>query len=236
MHTLHARQQTTRQFQVSVAVLLDNFITASAQMEHHERELETATLLRDNQSRNPLEPLLVKVVNAAWIQTKREKARASTHVMFQYQLGACKSTTRICRFVAISNPRRVPQRLPNATIWFLRLTSIRSWPANSPTPATSQSGSTRSTWLPLPTAPPAQQDFGSALSLFSKSILLAFHSCACLCQGTRFHAIQLSVLFLPTRSQAATRCRSPYSGVHTAVFRLYHIREPHIAHTRTVIA
>ena len=156
MHTLHARQQTMHLFQVSVAVLLDNFITASAQMEHHEKELETATLLRDNQSRNPLEPLLVKVVNAAWIQTKREKARASTHVMFQYQLGACKSTTRICRFVAISNPRRVPQRLPNATIWFLRLTSIRSWPANSPTPATSQSGSTRSTWLPLPTAPPAQ--------------------------------------------------------------------------------
>ena len=47
--------------QVSVAVLLDNFITASTQMEQHEKEQETARILRDNQSRNPLEPLLVKV-------------------------------------------------------------------------------------------------------------------------------------------------------------------------------
>ena len=47
--------------QVSVAVLLDNFITASARMEQLEREKETARVLRDNQSRNPLEPLLVKV-------------------------------------------------------------------------------------------------------------------------------------------------------------------------------
>ena len=47
--------------QVSVAVLLDNFITASAQMEQHEKEMETARILRDNQSLNPLEPLLIKV-------------------------------------------------------------------------------------------------------------------------------------------------------------------------------
>ena len=47
--------------QVSVAVLLDNFITASAHMEQLEREKETARILRDNQSRNPLEPLLIKV-------------------------------------------------------------------------------------------------------------------------------------------------------------------------------
>ena len=46
---------------MSVAVLLDNFITASARMEQLEREKETARVLRDNQSRNPLEPLLVKV-------------------------------------------------------------------------------------------------------------------------------------------------------------------------------
>ena len=41
-------------------MLLDNFITASSQMENHAKELETARILRDNQSRNPLEPLLVK--------------------------------------------------------------------------------------------------------------------------------------------------------------------------------
>ena len=46
-------------------MLLDNFITASAHMEQHEKELATASFLRDNQSRNPLEPLLVKVVNAS---------------------------------------------------------------------------------------------------------------------------------------------------------------------------
>ena len=46
-----------------MAVLLDNFITASTQMERHEKELETASILRDNQSRNPLEPLLVKVLS-----------------------------------------------------------------------------------------------------------------------------------------------------------------------------
>ena len=44
-----------------MAVLLDNFITASAHMEQVERELETARILRDNQSRSPLEPLLIKV-------------------------------------------------------------------------------------------------------------------------------------------------------------------------------
>ena len=42
-------------------MLLDNFITASAHMELVEREKETARILRDNQSRSPLEPLLVKV-------------------------------------------------------------------------------------------------------------------------------------------------------------------------------
>ena len=47
--------------QVSVAVLLDNFITASAQMEQQKKELETARFLRDNKSRSPLEALLVKV-------------------------------------------------------------------------------------------------------------------------------------------------------------------------------
>ena len=46
---------------MSVAVLLDNFITASVHMEQLEREKETARILRDNQSRNPLEPLLIKV-------------------------------------------------------------------------------------------------------------------------------------------------------------------------------
>ena len=40
---------------------IDNFITASAHMEQLEREKETARILRDNQSRNPLEPLLIKV-------------------------------------------------------------------------------------------------------------------------------------------------------------------------------
>ena len=42
-------------------MLLDNFITASVHMEQLEREKETARILRDNQSRNPLEPLLIKV-------------------------------------------------------------------------------------------------------------------------------------------------------------------------------
>ena len=42
-------------------MLLDNFITASAQMEQRKKELETDRLFRDNKSRSPLEPLLVKV-------------------------------------------------------------------------------------------------------------------------------------------------------------------------------
>ena len=47
--------------QVSVAVLLDNFITASSQMELEEKQRETESLLREAVGKNPLEPLLTKV-------------------------------------------------------------------------------------------------------------------------------------------------------------------------------
>ena len=47
--------------QVSVAVLLDNFITASTRMELEEKEQETVKFLRERQANNPLEPLLIKV-------------------------------------------------------------------------------------------------------------------------------------------------------------------------------
>ena len=53
-----------------MAVLLDNFITASTQMEQREKELDTARLLRDNQSRSPLEPLLVKARACARMETQ----------------------------------------------------------------------------------------------------------------------------------------------------------------------
>ena len=48
--------------QVSVAVLLDNFITASTRMELEEKEQETVKFLRERQANNPLEPLLIKVI------------------------------------------------------------------------------------------------------------------------------------------------------------------------------
>ena len=63
---------------MSVAVLLDNFITASAHMELVEREKETARILRDNQSRSPLEPLLVKV--RACAREWRHQRRGERHV------------------------------------------------------------------------------------------------------------------------------------------------------------
>jgi hypothetical protein len=47
--------------QVSLAVLLDNFITASARIELEEKEREMGALLREKQANNPLEPLLIKV-------------------------------------------------------------------------------------------------------------------------------------------------------------------------------
>ena len=50
-------------------MLLDNFITASAQMEQRKKELETDRLFRDNKSRSPLEPLLVKVRPVAALNT-----------------------------------------------------------------------------------------------------------------------------------------------------------------------
>ena len=46
---------------MSVAVLLDNFITASSQMELEEKQRETESLLREAVGKNPLEPLLTKV-------------------------------------------------------------------------------------------------------------------------------------------------------------------------------
>ena len=45
--------------QVSLAVLLDNFITASANMELEEKEKETDRFLREKQANNPLDPLLI---------------------------------------------------------------------------------------------------------------------------------------------------------------------------------
>ena len=46
---------------MSVAVLLDNFITASTRMEIEEKEQETGKFLREKQANNPLEPLLIMV-------------------------------------------------------------------------------------------------------------------------------------------------------------------------------
>ena len=44
-----------------MAVLLDNFITASTRMEIEEKEQETGKFLRERQANNPLEPLLIMV-------------------------------------------------------------------------------------------------------------------------------------------------------------------------------
>ena len=63
--------------QVSVAVLLDNFIAASAQMEQVERETETAQLLRDNKSRNPLEPLLEQAMRTNLFPSSSPPSRSS---------------------------------------------------------------------------------------------------------------------------------------------------------------
>ncbi len=47
--------------QVSVAVLLDNFVTASAKIDEEEGRHELEEKLRRRQTRNPLEPLLKKL-------------------------------------------------------------------------------------------------------------------------------------------------------------------------------
>ncbi len=47
--------------QVSVAVLLDNFVTASAKIEDGEKRQELEEKRRRQQTRNPLEPLLKKL-------------------------------------------------------------------------------------------------------------------------------------------------------------------------------
>jgi ribosomal protein L16 Arg81 hydroxylase len=57
MHHVHTFSHT----QVSVAVLLDNFIGASTQMELEERLRLTELKAREQQMRNPLESLLMKL-------------------------------------------------------------------------------------------------------------------------------------------------------------------------------
>jgi hypothetical protein len=47
--------------QVSVAALLDNFITASSEMEMEEKVLQSKALVLDRLERNPMEPLLIKL-------------------------------------------------------------------------------------------------------------------------------------------------------------------------------
>ena len=58
-------------------MLLDNFIAASAQMEQVERETETAQLLRDNKSRNPLEPLLEQAMRTNLFPSSSPPSRSS---------------------------------------------------------------------------------------------------------------------------------------------------------------
>jgi hypothetical protein len=48
-------------FQVSVAALLDNFISASAEMELDEKLQQAKACVRDRLERNPMEPLLIKL-------------------------------------------------------------------------------------------------------------------------------------------------------------------------------
>ncbi len=47
--------------QVSVAALLDNFISASAEMELDEKLQQAKACVRDHLERNPMEPLLIKL-------------------------------------------------------------------------------------------------------------------------------------------------------------------------------
>ncbi len=47
--------------QVSVAALLDNFISSSAQIEIEQRLKEAHSCVRDQTERNPMEPLLIKL-------------------------------------------------------------------------------------------------------------------------------------------------------------------------------
>ena len=47
--------------QVSVAALLDNFISASSAMEMDEKLQQAEAYVRDRQERNPMEPLLIKL-------------------------------------------------------------------------------------------------------------------------------------------------------------------------------
>ncbi len=47
--------------QVSVAALLDNFISASTQMELDEKLQQAKECVRDRLERNPMEPLLIKL-------------------------------------------------------------------------------------------------------------------------------------------------------------------------------
>jgi hypothetical protein len=47
--------------QVSVAALLDNFISASSEMEMEEKLLQSKAYVRDRLERNPMEPLLIKL-------------------------------------------------------------------------------------------------------------------------------------------------------------------------------
>ncbi len=47
--------------QVSVAALLDNFISSSSQIEIEEKLQEADLCVRDRLERNPMEPLLIKL-------------------------------------------------------------------------------------------------------------------------------------------------------------------------------
>ncbi len=44
-----------------MAALLDNFITASSEMEMEEKVLQSKALVLDRLERNPMEPLLIKL-------------------------------------------------------------------------------------------------------------------------------------------------------------------------------
>ncbi len=61
LFALHQSWQILSVLQVSVAALLDNFISASSELESEEKLLQTQACMRDRLERNPMEPLLIKL-------------------------------------------------------------------------------------------------------------------------------------------------------------------------------
>ena len=90
--------------QVSVAVLLDNFVTVSMRMENEDQKKASMERKAASQFQNPLEPLIAKLANE---YTSNENLSAKIKALFQVCRVQCSCAGKLETAVGLPHPESV---------------------------------------------------------------------------------------------------------------------------------